>query len=351
MQTAFGRSFAGRRMAMKLRALEIMKRQPVESICLLLIGGLQLAVAASETNPPARPAKALLPPPTFGNVKYGPHERNVLDFWQARAEAPTPLVLYIHGGGWRSGDKTLLIPGTLKTMLAHQVSVASINYRYSTQAKLPAPVHDAARALQFIRSQAPAWNLDKTHIAAMGVSAGACTTLWLAYHEDLAEPQSQDPVARESTRLWAAVSIQGQTAIDPELVVPWVGEQIMNHGMLSCAVGATNAAEARLRYPEYRALYHEFSPINHVSRGGPPVLLFYLAPAPLPATTPGIAIHHAIMGQKLKERADAAGLVCELKTATKTPEDAPVVNEFLLELLTKGEAKLPAPQQSALTPR
>ena len=316
-----------------------MKKLPVKSLCLLLIGGLHLTVVRSETNQSSLPAKPVLPQPTFRDVKYGPHERNVLDFWQAKAEGPTPLLLYIHGGGWRGGDKTLLTPGTLNTMLTHQVSVASINYRYSSQGKLPAPVHDAARALQFIRSQAGSWNLDKTRIAAMGVSAGACTTLWLAYHVDLADRQSRDLVARESTRICAGVSIQGQTTINPEVIVPWVGEQIMNHPMIPSSVGATNAAEVRLRYAEYRDLYHEFSPINHVSRGDPPILLFYLTPASLPAGTPGIAIHHAILGEKLKERADAAGLVCEMKTAAKTPDDAPLVNEFLLKYLQKAQSR------------
>src|SRR5262245_40151966 len=48
--------------------------------------------------PPPRPA------PTAANVAYGTHERQVLDFWQARSDRPTPLVLYIHGGGWQNGD-------------------------------------------------------------------------------------------------------------------------------------------------------------------------------------------------------------------------------------------------------
>ena len=48
---------------------------------------------------------ASVPEPTHSEVKYGPHARNVLDFWQAKADRPTPLVLVIHGGGWTSGSK------------------------------------------------------------------------------------------------------------------------------------------------------------------------------------------------------------------------------------------------------
>jgi acetyl esterase/lipase len=86
----------------------------------------------------------------------------------------------------------------------------AINYRLigkHTQGVTPpvkAPLHDAARALQFVRSKARVWNIDKERIGAAGTSAGACSSLWLAYHDDLADPQSKDPVARESTRLGAS---------------------------------------------------------------------------------------------------------------------------------------------------
>ncbi|HID23161.1 MAG TPA: hypothetical protein EYP14_12270, partial [Planctomycetaceae bacterium] len=46
-----------------------------------------------------------VPPPDFANVSYGPHERNVLDFWKAKAKSPTPVLVFFHGGGFRDGDK------------------------------------------------------------------------------------------------------------------------------------------------------------------------------------------------------------------------------------------------------
>ena len=55
-------------------------------------------------------------PPTHGNVSYGKHERNVLDFWQAKSDKPTPVVICIHGGGWIGGDKSGYY-GRVKTFL------------------------------------------------------------------------------------------------------------------------------------------------------------------------------------------------------------------------------------------
>src|SRR5205823_5426962 len=110
-----------------------------------------------DEKPKVQP-KPKLPPPTFENVKYGQHERNVLDFWQAKSEQPTPVLVSIHGGGFVTGDKSVA-PQMLKECLDLGISVAAISYRYSTQAIAPAPFQDGARALQFLRSKAQDWNL------------------------------------------------------------------------------------------------------------------------------------------------------------------------------------------------
>ena len=64
-------------------------------------------------------------------MSYGPHERNVLDLWKAPAAQPTPLVVYIHGGGFSAGSKANA-PGTLvRALLKEGISVMSISYRLS----------------------------------------------------------------------------------------------------------------------------------------------------------------------------------------------------------------------------
>ena len=85
--------------------------------------------------------------PTHANVAYGPHKPNVLDIWIAKGDGPRPLHVYIHGGGWIGGDK-LSKGDPQKHWLAKGISYAAINYRHTPQASLPAPVHDAARAIR-----------------------------------------------------------------------------------------------------------------------------------------------------------------------------------------------------------
>ncbi len=164
---------------------------------------------------PGKSTPSIAPSPTVADIHYGPHERNVLDFWPAKSDQPTPLVVYIHGGGFVSGDKSgVRKDRTVEQYLAAGVSFASINYRYRTTVPIQDVLRDCARAIQFLRSKSAEWNIDKSRVASYGASAGAGTSLWLAFHDDMADPTSADPVLRESTRLTCAGSIAGQFSYD-----------------------------------------------------------------------------------------------------------------------------------------
>ena len=97
----------------------------------------------------------------MADVPYGPHERNVLDFYQAKSDKPTPLALYIHGGGFRGGSKRSVNQVVLRDLLAAGISVAAIEYRLVPEHPLPIAHHDSLRALQFIRSKATPWKIDR----------------------------------------------------------------------------------------------------------------------------------------------------------------------------------------------
>ena len=87
--------------------------------------------------------------PTYGQVSYGPHQDMTLNFWKVESKKPTPLLVHIHGGGWLGGKKNETAnPNELKK----GYSFASIDYRLAGVKLLPAAVHDAARAIQFLRT-------------------------------------------------------------------------------------------------------------------------------------------------------------------------------------------------------
>jgi acetyl esterase/lipase len=254
-------------------------------------------------------------PPTFENVRYGPHERNVLDFWQAKSAQPTPVLVSIHGGGFLAGDKSVQ-PQLLKGCLDAGISVAAINYRYSTQAIAPAPFQDAARAVQFLRSKKD-WNIDPKRFAATGGSAGAGISLWLGFHDDLADAKSDDPVLRQSTRLACMVVFDGQTSYDPRFIRKlFPGKDVYRHGALAKLFGVDLDRLDDLPAGKYK-LFEEVSAINHVTRGDPPVLLVYSRPLDAEVTNQGIGIHHALFGQALQEKMDELGIPCEVVAAGK----------------------------------
>lgn len=150
------------------------------------------------------------------DVKYGPHERNVLDFWFAKnTNAAAPLIVFIHGGGFVGGDKSKkLSPAAIREALDGGAAFMSINYRFREHAPIQDILRDAARAIQFVRANAARFHIDPARIASFGSSAGAGTSLWLAAHDDLADPKSADPVLRQSSRIRAAGSLNGQATYD-----------------------------------------------------------------------------------------------------------------------------------------
>lgn len=249
--------------------------------------------------------------PTQADVPYGPEPMQVLDFYQAPGEGPRPLLVYIHGGGWTGGDKAKSGPDYAEYM-KKGISCAAVNYRLTPDHPLPAPVHDAARAIQFLRSKAGEWNIRKDRIALTGGSAGACTSMWLLLHDDLADPQAEDPVLRESTRVSGAAVASGQTSIDPKVIEPWLGPKVLDHRMINFAVGEPTMADALKNYEQHRAHYVEFSPYNHVSSDDPPLLMTYPADMTLPSKNAGHGIHHPVYGVKMKEKADQLKHECHL---------------------------------------
>ncbi len=255
--------------------------------------------------------KRELPTPDYANVKYGNHERHVFDIWFADTTKVTPLVIYIHGGGFRSGSKGKLSPIVLSQLLKSGIAVASINYRYLTIEPLPAAHHDARRALQFIRYKAEEWKIDKTKIGAFGGSAGAQICMWLAFSDDMANPSAEDPIEKESSRLSCVSTTGGQTTMDFDLWMKWIPGYEKPH-VDSFAASGIKTKE------EYKKKVKAISAISIVSTDDPPIFMTYrMKPDAKIPTDPkkarGWKIHHVIFGIKLKEKMDELGVEAYLK--------------------------------------
>jgi acetyl esterase len=247
--------------------------------------------------------------PDAADARYGPAPRNTLDLWKAPSARPTPLVVYFHGGGFVNGGKEAA-RGTdlLKWSLEAGVSFASVSYQYTKDGvHLPVPMQDGARAVQFLRSKAREWNLDSGRVAAYGVSAGAGIALWIAFHDDLADRRSADPVARQSSRLTVAGSINGQISYDPHLFQKLLGPS-PDLAMLASIHGVSD-----MESPEAQRSFDASSPLTLLTGDDPPVFTYYRYElGPVPAGGPGY-VHNPKFGVVLKERMNALGIECEFR--------------------------------------
>lgn len=156
----------------------------------------------------------------YGAISYGPHDENLFDIFLPSSETPTPLLIYIHGGGFTGGarDNAYGDDGAqVNPLLAEGVAYASIDYRL-LQSPDPdgviKPMLDSTRCLQFIRYHAAQLNIDPSNIVLMGGSAGAGTALWIGFNDDMADPTSEDPVLRQTTRVNAVIAIWTQATYD-----------------------------------------------------------------------------------------------------------------------------------------
>ena len=319
-----------------------MKRLLLSGLVLLIASALPLT-AQEKKKAPNRPV------PTAASVAYGEHPRQVLDFYQAKSDTPTPLVLYIHGGGWINGDKSGI---DARPYLDAGISVAAINYRMTAKNKkdsnaapsavelkvvppVKAPLEDAARALQFIRSKSKEWNLEKKRVGATGGSAGGCSSLWLAFHDDMAKPDSGDPVARESTRLSCAAVNGAQTSLDPKELREWMP----NYSYGAHAFGLPNFQAYYEARDKILPWIKEYSPIEHVSKDDPTIFMVYNFgkddPQPVVGTKQKDPTHSAILGIKLEEKLKAVDVECVLNYPGHMDKRYPTIQSFLIERLRK----------------
>jgi len=235
-------------------------------------------------------------------------------------------------------------------LLNSGISVAAINYRYVTNAPLPTPHHDARRALQFIRSKADQRNINKERVAAFGGSAGAQICMWLAFTDDMAKPDSKDPIERESTRLTCVATAGGQTSNSAEFwrktIGPLLSEDKDFESLAQPFNGERDPEKIRMAMwgaktlEEANEIASRHAALNIVSADDPPIFMSYgMSPTEKLPSDPkrirGWLIHHVNLGIALKEKTDSLNLEAHLKyPGAKTRYDS-LVAFFVDKLLDK----------------
>lgn len=150
------------------------------------------------------------PVPTHANLVYakaGDHELKLDLYLPPNASRP-PLVVWVHGGGWRAGSKDNMPGGFL---LARGYAVASISYRFSNVAQFPAQIEDCKAAIRWLRAHASRYGYDASRIGVWGASAGGHLVALLGTSGGVKDLETQHAHLDQSSRVQAVVDYFGPT--------------------------------------------------------------------------------------------------------------------------------------------
>jgi acetyl esterase/lipase len=177
----------------------------------------------------------------------------------------SPLIVWVHGGAWRSGSKSNMPLGKL---VAEGYAIASVDYRLSTQAKFPAQIHDLKAAIRFLRAHGATWNLPTRKILIAGDSAGGHLASLMGVSNGDARLEGDLGQERsESSEIQGIISFYGGANLTTIL------SQSTPHG-LSVRVPALELLLGGQpdQVPDLARLA---SPVLHVDRRDPPLLLLH----------------------------------------------------------------------------
>ena len=271
----------------------------VATSVVLFVASTVLAASGSSAKKPAKP----LPQPTFDSVAYGDHPMQKMDVWLPEKGAPTPAIIFVHGGGFRNGDrKDPRLGERIPKCRAARVALISVEYRLLKDAgdvKPPVRVcmDDVTAAIRFVRSKAKEWNIDLSRIGLTGSSAGAHAVLYASLTGD------------NEFGIRAVYTQYPQTSIDPKEMREWIPNSKYGANLFG--------------YPDFQTwLDHrdevlpwieKFSPAGLLRRCTPsraPAFVHDGPAAPKPGELAKDPTHSGTFRVKFSEICDARGISC-----------------------------------------
>ena len=220
-------------------------------------------------------------------ARVGEHSLK-LDLHLPIEKSRPPLIVWVHGGAWRSGSKSNM---PLSRMVEEGYAVASVDYRLSTDARFPAQIHDIKAAIRFLRAHGDRWRIASRKIVAAGDSAGAHLAALVGVSNGNKELEGEIGNDRlQSSEVQGIISFYGAANLTTILA------QSTPHGLnvrvpaLELLLGGqpTNVVDlARLA-----------SPVFHVDRTDPPLLLFHGDQDPQMPINQSHELHGAYRGVK-----------------------------------------------------
>ena len=235
-----------------------------------------------------------------------------------QATSPLPVVVWVHGGGWKNGSKEN--PRHAAWLATKGFAVASINYRLTSEAQWPAQIDDCRASVRWLRKNARKYGLDTEHIGAFGSSAGGHLVALMGTH----------PYADESSRVQAVCDWFGPSELltmPPNMVANGRTEEQVAKSNGAILLGAT--------VKDVPKLAKEASALDNVSAGDAPFLIMH------GSEDPGVPIEQS---RKLHAALVKAGVPSEFHIVIGAGHGGPLfatpvvrskVEEFFRKTLTK----------------
>ena len=211
------------------------------------------------------------------DIPYAANEntRQALDLYlpTAKSETPRPVIVFIHGGGWRNGDKKSGRGRLLPFVRSGNYAGVSVGYRLTDEAQWPSQIHDCKAAIRWIRAHATEYNFDPNKIGIMGTSAGGHLVAMLGTSGDVKELEGDlGKHDDEDSRVTCVVDFFGPT----EMLT--MGK---SPGLDHNAPGSPEAKLLGGPVQETKDVARSASPITHVTKDDAPFLIIHGTNDPL----------------------------------------------------------------------
>ena len=198
-------------------------------------------------------------------ARMGGRELALDMYWHPGADEPEPLLVWVHGGAWMSGDKTWMPP--VLYLLENGFAMASIDYRLSQEALFPAQIEDCKAVIRWLRANAARYNLNPDWVGAWGESAGGHLSALLGTAGGVTAWDQQGGNREYSSRVQA--------------VCDWFGpSDLLQMGVMKSGFdhNAPDAPEALLiggPVQENKEKASQANPITYISPETPPFFIMH----------------------------------------------------------------------------
>ena len=210
---------------------------------------------------------------------YLPKKRN--------GDKPLPVVVFIHGGGWKGGDKSGGLRNIALYVSSGDYAGVSVGYRLTNEAQWPAQIHDCKAAIRWVRANAKEYGLDAQHIAVWGSSAGGHLVSILGTSGDVKELEGKlGTFADQSSRVQAVINYYGPENFLTMVTQPSTVDRTTSDYPEALLIGG--------RVQDVPDAAKHASPVTYISKDDPPFLTAHGTKDPLVPFAQATELHETL---------------------------------------------------------